>query len=135
MSVGQGEGMTAAPRGRIRDRGYQPYAGELTPDGARWRVIAARTLRSSARQAWVIGDAYLAGKLASTVALVGVTAIGPPLALALLRLALATDGAEALRLLPLPFAALGFGVLETLALAAPAVALSSLAGGRGAAQG
>jgi ABC-type transport system involved in multi-copper enzyme maturation permease subunit len=199
----------------IRDRGYQPYAGERAPAGTRWRVIAARALASSTRQAWVIvllvsaalpalvggvamyikaklaarlsveppdayvfyvavkpygtsfiafltaltvgsgaiaddrragafafyfarpvtRDEYLAGKLAATVALVGAAAAGAPLALALLRLALATDGAEAWRLAPLPLYAVGFGALEALALAAPALALSSLTRGRGAAQG
>ena len=45
----------AAPKeGVIVDRGYQPYAGGYTPEASRWQVIAARMLRLTARQPWVI---------------------------------------------------------------------------------
>lgn len=44
----------AAKEGAIVDRGYQPYAGAHTAEATRWKVIAARMLRMTARQAWVI---------------------------------------------------------------------------------
>ena len=45
----------AAPKeGAILDRGYTPYAGAYTEQASRWKVIASRTLRMSARQWWAI---------------------------------------------------------------------------------
>ena len=43
-----------AKEGTILDRGYTPYSGRYTPDASRWKVIAARMLRMSARQWWAI---------------------------------------------------------------------------------
>ena len=43
-----------APRANIHDRGIQPYTGEHTALSRRWRVVAARMLRLTMRQTWVI---------------------------------------------------------------------------------
>jgi hypothetical protein len=40
--------------GVIRDRGYQPYTGEYTPQSERWALIARRMLRLTMPQWWVI---------------------------------------------------------------------------------
>jgi ABC-2 type transport system permease protein len=40
--------------GTILDRGYAPYTGRYTPEASRWKVIAGRMLRMSARQWWAI---------------------------------------------------------------------------------
>lgn len=45
---------SADKQGAILDRGYSAYAGRYTPEASRWKVIAARTLRLSARQWWAI---------------------------------------------------------------------------------
>jgi ABC-type transport system involved in multi-copper enzyme maturation permease subunit len=206
-----------APRGVIRDRGYQPYTGKLTSEAGRWALIAKRMLRMSARQPWVIvmlilsvlpalvyavamyfkarmfaagipgvdspdsyvfdlivrpygtmllafltalfagggaiaddarggafqfyfarpvtREQYLLGKLAPPVVLVAAVACGPSVLVAILRLALARDTAEAITEVLLPFKAFGLGFLEALALGVPVVALSSLSRGRGYVQG
>ena len=46
--------VVAAKEGTILDRGYTPYTGRYTPDASRWKVIASRMLRMSARQWWAI---------------------------------------------------------------------------------
>ena len=46
--------VVAAKEGTILDRGYAPYSGRYTPEASRWKVIAARMLRMSARQWWAI---------------------------------------------------------------------------------
>jgi ABC-2 type transport system permease protein len=43
-----------AKEGTILDRGYAPYQGRYTPEASRWKVIAGRMLRMSARQWWAI---------------------------------------------------------------------------------
>lgn len=42
------------PKGAIRDQGWKRYQGAYTSPGNRWKLIAGRMLRMSARQAWVI---------------------------------------------------------------------------------
>jgi len=44
----------APKEGTILDRGYAPYHGTYTPEASRWKVIAGRMLRMSARQWWAI---------------------------------------------------------------------------------
>lgn len=46
--------VSAPKEGSILDRGYQRYTGSYTPGSSRWRVIARRMLRMSARQWWAI---------------------------------------------------------------------------------
>lgn len=41
-------------RGAIRDQGYQKYEGRYTPDRGRWKLIAGRMLKMTARQPWVM---------------------------------------------------------------------------------
>jgi ABC-2 type transport system permease protein len=205
----------APKEGTIVDRGYQPYTGGYTPAASRWQVIAARMLRMTARQPWVIvmlvlavfpvliaavrmwimskvialappgmaiepldayvmlpwgtmtlgfllalfagggqvaddaragafqfyfarpvtRDQYLVGKLVPVLVLTMLVTLVPSLLLSLLRLALVASGAEVLRKLPLVGASLIVGSVETLALALPAVALSSLSKRRGYVQG
>ena len=43
-----------APRGAIRDQGYQRYQGGYTPDRGRWKLIAGRMTKMTARQPWVL---------------------------------------------------------------------------------
>jgi len=43
-----------AKRGAIRDQGYQRYEGRYTPEGGRWKLIAGRMLKMTARQPWVM---------------------------------------------------------------------------------
>ena len=46
--------VVAPKEGTILDRGYAPYQGRYTPEASRWKVIASRMLRMSARQWWSI---------------------------------------------------------------------------------
>jgi ABC-type transport system involved in multi-copper enzyme maturation permease subunit len=205
----------APKEGTILDRGYSAYAGRYTPDASRWKVIASRTLRMSARQWWAIllliatvipllvaavrmwimsklfamappgvavespdtyimlpwgtmtlaflialfagagqvaddtragafqfyfarpvtRDQYLAGKVVPVVVLTMFIALMPALLLSLLRLALLPNGDEVLKKLPLVGATLIIGTVEALALAIPAVAISSLSRRRAYVQG
>jgi ABC-type transport system involved in multi-copper enzyme maturation permease subunit len=79
-------------------------------------------------------EQYLAGKLVAAVTLTAMVTLAPSLLLALLRLTMTTSAGELVRRLPLLAAATGLGAIAALALAAPALALSSLAKGRGLAQ-
>ena len=83
----------------------------------------------------VTRDQYLWGKLLPPVVLVAIVSTGPALLLALFRVALARESADALVALVLPLRTLAFGALEAAALVLPAVALSSLVRSRGYAQG
>ena len=74
----------------------------------------------------VTREQYLAGKLVPVVTLVMFVCVLPPLLLSLLRLALLPNGDEVLRKLPLVGAALAFGAIESLVLAVPAMAISSM---------
>jgi ABC-2 type transport system permease protein len=47
-------GGAGAKEGVIVDRGYQPYNGRYTPEASRWKVIASRMLKQSAKQWWAI---------------------------------------------------------------------------------
>ncbi|HEX9105525.1 MAG TPA: ABC transporter permease subunit [Polyangia bacterium] len=207
--------LTAPKEGTILDRGYTPYAGRYTPEASRWKVIAGRMLRMSARQWWAIliliatvipllvaavqmwimskiyamappgvqvaspdsfvmlpwgtmtlaflialfagagqvaddtragafqfyfarpvtRDQYLVGKVVPVVVLTMFIALVPALLLSLLRLALLPSGAEVLKKLPLVGATLLIGALESLVLAIPAVAISSLSRRRAYVQG
>jgi ABC-type sugar transport system permease subunit len=77
-------------------------------------------------------DQYLVGKLIPPVILTLVVIAGPALPVALLRVALARDGAAAM-LVPLWTVVLG--VIAALVMGVPVVALSSLSKGRGYVQG
>jgi hypothetical protein len=77
---------------------------------------------------------YLIGKLVPVLVLVGSAAIVPAVLLATLRLALCQSG-EVMQKLPLEPAALGAGVIETLVLSLPALALSATSSRRGYVQG
>jgi ABC-type transport system involved in multi-copper enzyme maturation permease subunit len=83
----------------------------------------------------VTRDQYVAGKLVAAVTLTAMVTLAPALLLALFRLATATSGAEVWQRLPDLVGAVTLGLIEALALAAPALALSSLSRGRGYAQG
>ena len=212
----QKQAKVMAPKeGTILDRGYHAYSGRYTPDASRWKVIASRTLRMSARQWWAIllmiatvipllvsavqmwimsklyamappgmqvtspdtymmlpwgtmtlaflialfagagqvaddtragafqfyfarpvtRDQYLAGKVVPVVVLTMFIALMPALLLSLLRLALLPNGDEVVKKLPLVGATLIVGVVEALALAIPAVAISSLSRRRAYVQG
>ena len=74
---------------------------------------------------------YLVGKLVPLLVLVGAVVIVPTMLLAVLRISLAPTGAEALHKLPLLFAALGGGIVTTLTLSLPALALSATSSRRG----
>jgi ABC-type transport system involved in multi-copper enzyme maturation permease subunit len=78
---------------------------------------------------------YLAGKLVAATTLTAMVTLAPALLLALFRLATTQTGAELWQRLPLVAAAIATGLIEALALAAPALALSSLSRSRGYAQG
>jgi ABC-type transport system involved in multi-copper enzyme maturation permease subunit len=78
---------------------------------------------------------YGLGKALVPVTMVGCVAIVPSLLVALVRLSLVESPAELLATLGQPLAAIALGLLETLALALPAVALSSVSKTRGYAQG
>jgi ABC-type transport system involved in multi-copper enzyme maturation permease subunit len=81
-------------------------------------------------------DQYLIGKLAATTLAVALISVGASMLLVLSRLSLYRAGSDAvLPLVLLPVRALALGLLESLALAAPAVALSSLSPRRGLVQG
>jgi ABC-2 type transport system permease protein len=205
----------APKEGTILDRGYAAYTGRYTPEASRWKVIASRTLRMSARQWWAIllliaavmpllfsaifmwimarlaaaapvgeiikdpdsyvmlpwgtmtlaflialfagsgqvaddtragafqfyfarpvtRDQYLVGKVLPVVVLTMFIALMPALLLSLLRLSLLSSGAEVVRKLPIVGATLIIGIVETLALAIPAVAISSLSRRRAYVQG
>jgi ABC-type transport system involved in multi-copper enzyme maturation permease subunit len=79
-------------------------------------------------------DQYLWGKLVAVVTLVALVSLVSPLLLALFRLSLTGSAGELVHKLPVLAAALALGAIEALALAAPAVALSSLTRRRGVAQ-
>ena len=205
----------APKEGTILDRGYAAYTGRYTPEASRWKVIASRTLRMSARQWWAIllliatvipllvaavrmwinskllamappgmaidspdtfvmlpwgtmtlaflialfagsgqvaddtragafqfyfarpvtRDQYLTGKVMPVVVLTMFIALMPALLLSLLRLALLPNGTEVVKKLPLVGATLIIGTIEALALAIPAVAISSLSRRRAYVQG
>ncbi|MSP63404.1 MAG: hypothetical protein EXR72_24290 [Myxococcales bacterium] len=207
----------------IRDRGYKPYEGQHTPLAGRWKVVLRHSLRSTAKQPWVVAmlilavfpilgwgvvmyiaakqwasmplemaaqagaqdpgqyvyyyfiswygapifaflmamfagggaiaddtrngayqfyfarpisrEQYLVGKVVPVVLLVAFVSLGPALLLAIVRVALAKDLADAGHLLVGLPRALALGTLEALVLALPVVALSSLSKGRGYVQG
>jgi ABC-type transport system involved in multi-copper enzyme maturation permease subunit len=79
-------------------------------------------------------DQYLWGKLVAVLTLVALVTLGSPALLALFRSSQVGSAGELVHTLPVLAAALALGAIEALALAAPAVALSSLARGRGVAQ-
>ncbi len=83
----------------------------------------------------VTRDQYLVGKVVPVVVLTMFIALVPSLLLSLLRLALAPSGTEALKHLPLVGASLVVGVVESVALAVPALAVSSLSKRRAYTQG
>jgi ABC-2 type transport system permease protein len=83
----------------------------------------------------VTREQYLVGKLVPVLTLTLFIALGPMLLLSLLRLALLSSTAEVWRKLPLVGAAIVVGCIEALALAAPAVAFSSLSKRRAYVQG
>ncbi len=74
----------------------------------------------------VTRDQYLVGKVLPTVVLTMFIALLPALLLSLLRLALLPNGDEVVKKLPLVGATLIIGIIESLVLALPAVAISSL---------
>ncbi|MBW2731988.1 MAG: ABC transporter permease subunit [Deltaproteobacteria bacterium] len=78
---------------------------------------------------------YAAAKLVAAGVLVTLVVAIPGLLLAMLRLGLAKDGAEALGLLPYVLSALLFSVVMGLSLTLPALALSALTRKPGYAQG
>jgi ABC-2 type transport system permease protein len=80
-------------------------------------------------------EQYVVGKLVAAVSLTAMVTLGPALLLALFRLATSASAAEVWQRLPSLLGAVVLGAIEALALAAPALALSSLAKGRGYAQG
>jgi ABC-2 type transport system permease protein len=80
-------------------------------------------------------EQYVLGKLVATVSLTAIVTMGPALLLALFRLATSASAAEVWQRLPSLLGAVVLGAIEALALAAPALALSSLSKGRGYAQG
>ena len=205
----------APKEGTILDRGYSAYQGRYTPEASRWKVIAGRMLRMSARQWWAIlimiatvvpllyggvsmwimskiiamapsgapvaspdsfvmlpwgtmtlaflialfagagqvaddtragafqfyfarpvtRDQYLVGKVVPVLVLTMFIALMPALLLSLLRLALLPSGAEVVKKLPLVGATLIIGTVESLVLAVPAVAISSLSRRRAYVQG
>jgi ABC-2 type transport system permease protein len=204
-----------APRGAIRDQGYQPYTGSYTPEGGRWRLIFGRMLKMTARQPWVLvmlilsifpglvggvitwvqakmyaagvgaspdpnvfylftkwygtliigfltalfagggaiaddarvgafpfyfarpvtREQYLVGKLMPPIVLVFCVTVGPAMLLAIARVALAKDTADAFVALLSPLRTIALGLIEALALGVPVVALSSTSRGRGYVQG
>ncbi len=212
---GKSAKVMAPKEGSILDRGYHAYEGRYTPEASRWKVIAGRMLRMSARQWWAIllliatvipllvaavrmwimsklfalappgvavespdtyvmlpwgtmtlaflialfagaaqvaddtragafqfyfarpvtRDQYLVGKVMPVVVLTMFIALVPALLLSLLRLALLPNGAEVVKKLPLVGATLIIGTIEALALAIPAVAISSLSKRRSYVQG
>ncbi len=83
----------------------------------------------------VTREQYVIGKLVAAVTLTAMVTLAPALLLSLFRLATAQSGAELWQRLPGVGGAIGLGLIEALALAAPALALSSLSRGRGYAQG
>jgi hypothetical protein len=83
----------------------------------------------------VTREQYLTGKLLPPVALVACVSMAPSVLLAVLRIAMAKDGADALASAFLPLQGLGFGAVLAIALGVPSVALSSLSRGRGYVQG
>jgi hypothetical protein len=210
----------SAPRGTIRDRGYQKYDGPRTPERNRWLLVAGRMLRFTVRRRGVIAllaiafiplivgvslmyvmvqlagaresigmaapspdgyvlelivkpygtlliaflmamlaggsaiaddaqaggfqlyfarplsrDQYLAGKLVPVIILVATTVLEPAVVSSLVKVIFAHGAVAALGGLALVGRAAALGLVQALVLALPAVALSSLAGRRGAAQG
>ena len=83
----------------------------------------------------VTRDQYLVGKMIPVVVLTLFMALLPALLLSLLRLALLPSGAEVVAKLPLVGATLLVGTIEALALAIPALAISSLSRRRSYVQG
>jgi ABC-2 type transport system permease protein len=83
----------------------------------------------------VTRDQYLVGKVMPVVVLTMFIALVPSLLLSLLRLALLPSTSEVLKHLPLVGASLVIGVVESLVLAIPAVAISSLSKRRAWVQG
>jgi len=83
----------------------------------------------------VTREQYLIGKLVPPVVLVACVSMAPAILLAVLRLALARDAADAWSAATLPLAAVGQGIVVALTLGVPVVALSSLSRGRGYVQG
>ncbi|HEX4456824.1 MAG TPA: ABC transporter permease subunit, partial [Polyangia bacterium] len=80
-------------------------------------------------------DQYLLGKLIPVIGLTAVASLAPSLLLAILRLALLPTSSEIVHHLPIIGASLLVGVIAALALAVPAVAVSSLSRRRGYVQG
>jgi ABC-2 type transport system permease protein len=78
---------------------------------------------------------YLVGKLVAVVSLTAIVSVGPALLVALFRVTLAPSTTEMWPRLPGVLAAIVLGTIIALALAAPALAVSSLSRGRGYAQG
>jgi ABC-2 type transport system permease protein len=83
----------------------------------------------------VTREQYLLGKLLPAVLLTMFISLVPSLLLAVLRLSLLANGDEVLHKLPLVGATLLVGTVEALALAVPAVAMSSLSSRRVYVQG
>jgi ABC-type transport system involved in multi-copper enzyme maturation permease subunit len=83
----------------------------------------------------VTRDQYLAGKVVPVLVLTMFIALVPALLLSLLRLALLASSAEVVKKLPLVGATLIVGSVESLVLALPAVAISSLSRRRSYVQG
>jgi ABC-2 type transport system permease protein len=83
----------------------------------------------------VTREQYLVGKLIAPVLLVAVVSAGPGILLAVLRVAVAKDGADAMHAVFLLGNAALLGAIEALVLGVPVVALSSLQRSRGLAQG
>jgi hypothetical protein len=78
---------------------------------------------------------YLVGKVAPVAILVAIISMGPALALSILRLALASSGADAAANVRWLLSTLGYGPIYALVLALPPVALSSLGRRAGSMQG
>jgi ABC-2 type transport system permease protein len=83
----------------------------------------------------VTREQYLVGKTLPPILLVLLVTGAPALLLAILRIAVAKDGADALHSALIAPAAIGLALAEALVLGLPVVALSSLSRGRGYVQG
>ena len=80
-------------------------------------------------------EQYYLGKLLPAILLVFFVAFLPPFLLAAVRIAIAKDGGDVLRQSLLVIRALGLATLEAIAMAVPAVAMSSISSRKGLVQG
>jgi ABC-type transport system involved in multi-copper enzyme maturation permease subunit len=80
-------------------------------------------------------EQYLAGKAVPVVMLVAFVSLAPALLLAIMRVAIARDGADVAHSLLLLLQTSLMGIIEAIVIAVPVVALSSVSKGRGYAQG